>query len=333
MYDISCFKGPAKGIVALPDLTLCVAASREIAERVREITLKAPDGAVLPPFSAGAHVEIHLPDGTTRPYSLVDLDGTAMHPESYTLGVLLETESTGGSRYMHGLQPGDRVTVSAPKNSFALTDSQTPALLVAGGIGITPIASMATALKAAGRPYRLIYAGRSAGAMGFADLLTTHHGEALTLHCDDAQGCPLPLEPLLKEAADSHLYICGPRGMIEAAREIAAANGFASDAVHFELFEQAAPQAGDQPFEVEIASTGQVFTVPADKTIIEALEAEGVDLIYDCQRGDCGICQTGLLEGEADHRDVVLTDAERAANTLIHICVSRARSARLKLDL
>lgn len=317
----------------MPDLKLCVTSSREIAQRVREIVLAAPDGAALPPFSAGAHVEIHLPDGTTRPYSLVDLDGTASHPESYTLGVLLEAESTGGSRYMHGLQPGDTVTISAPKNSFALTESQAPVLLVAGGIGITPIASMATALKGAGRPYRLIYAGRSARAMGFADQLAAHHGTGLTLHCDDTEGCALPLEPLLKAAKGSHLYICGPRGMIEAAREIAAANGFAPDAVHFELFEQAAPQAGDQPFEVEIASTGQVFTVPADKTIIEALEDEGVDLIYDCQRGDCGICQTGLLEGEADHRDVVLTEAERESNTLIHICVSRARSARLKLDL
>jgi len=333
MYDISCFNHPARGITALPDLTLRVAASREIAERVREITLEAPVGAVLPPFSAGAHVEIHLPDGTTRPYSLVDLDGTASRPENYRLGVLLEAQSTGGSRYMHGLQPGDMVTISGPKNSFALTDSQAPVLLVAGGIGITPIASMATALKAAGRPYRMVYAGRNAGAMGFADLLAVHHGTALTLHCDDAEGCPLPLEPLLKAATDSHLYICGPRGMIEAAREIAAAHGFAPDAIHFELFEKTAPQSGDQPFEVEIASTGQIFTVPADKTIIEALEAEGVDLIYDCQRGDCGICQTGLLEGEADHRDVVLTDAERAANKLIHICVSRARSARLKLDL
>ncbi len=333
MYDISCFKDPAKGIVALPDLTLRVASSRQIAHRVREIVLAAPDGATLPPFSAGAHVEVHLPDGTTRPYSLVDLEGMASQPDRYTLGVLLETESTGGSRYMHGLQPGDIVSVSAPKNSFALTEANAPVLLVAGGIGITPITSMATALKATGRPYRLVYAGRSAGAMGFSDQLAAHHGARLTLHCDDAAGGPLPLEPLLKAEKTAHLYVCGPRGMIEAAREIAAANGFAPDAVHFELFENAAPQAGNQPFEVEITSTGQVFTVPADKTIIEALEAEGIDLIYDCRRGDCGICQTGLLEGEADHRDVVLTDAERASNSLIHICVSRAHSARLKLDL
>lgn len=318
----------------MSDLTLRVATVREVAERVREIVLCAADAAALPPFTAGAHIEIHLPDGTTRPYSLVDLEGKASQPDCYVLGVLLEPESTGGSRYMHGLKPGDSVRASAPKNSFALVESQAPALLVAGGIGITPIASMATALKAEGRPYRLIYAGRSARAMGFADVLARHHDAALTVHCDDATGCALPLAPLLQSAEPgAHLYICGPRAMIEAAREIAAASGFAAEAVHFELFEKAVPQAGDQPFEVEIASTGQVFTVPAEKTIIEALEAEGIDLIYDCQRGDCGICQTALLEGEADHRDVVLTDAERAANTLIHICVSRARSARLKLDL
>lgn len=318
----------------MPYLILSVASVREVAERVREITLAAPDATTLPPFEAGAHVEVRLPDGDTRPYSLVDLEGSAAQPLQYVLGVLMEAESKGGSRYMHALRPGDSVTVSAPKNSFSLTDSAAPALLVAGGIGITPIASMATALRAAGRPYRLVYAGRSAAAMGFAEQLGACHGNGLSLHCDDEAGGPLPLAPLLQAATPgTHLYVCGPRTMIEAAREIAAAAGFAPEQVHFELFEQAAPQSGDQPFEVEIASTGQVFTVPADKTIIEALEAEGIELIHDCLRGDCGICQTALLEGEADHRDVVLTDAERAANNLIHICVSRARSARLKLDL
>lgn len=318
----------------MPELNLSVLSVREIAERVREITLAAPGGSGLPPFAAGAHIEIHLPEGGTRPYSLVDLDGTADQPGHYVLGVLLETESKGGSRYMHALQPGDRVRASAPRNSFALDEGGQPALLIAGGIGITPIASMATALKAAGRPYGLVYAGRHAGAMAFSEVLAEHHGAALTLHRDDEAGCPLPLAPLLATAAPgTHLYVCGPRAMIEAAREAAAAAGLASEQVHFELFEQAVPQAGDQPFEVEIASTGQVFTVPADKTIIEVLEGAGIDLIYDCQRGDCGICQTGLLSGEGDHRDVVLTQAERAANTLIHICVSRARSSRLKLDL
>ncbi|MCC5969545.1 MAG: oxidoreductase [Pararhodobacter sp.] len=315
-------------------MTLSLLSVRDVAERVREFTLAAPDGAKLPGFAAGAHVEVRLPDGETRPYSLVDLDATAAGPDRYVLGVLLERDSRGGSRHMHALQPGDTLTLSAPKNSFALAEGAAPALLIAGGIGITPIVSMATALKAEGRPYRMVYAGRHAGAMAFADVLRDHHGAALTLHHDDVAGGPLPLAPIIQSAApETHIYVCGPRAMIEAAREAATAAGFTPEQVHFELFEQAALQTGDQPFEVEIASTGQVFTVPADKTIIEALEDEGIDLIYDCQRGDCGICQTGLLEGEADHRDVVLTDAERAANTLIHICVSRARSARLKLDL
>jgi len=325
---------PSEGIIALPELTLSVTSVRNAAERVRELVLAAPDGSALPCFSAGAHVEVRLPDGDIRPYSLVDLKGCAAQPDHYTLGVLLEPEGKGGSRHMHALQTGDTITISAPKNSFALVDTEAPVLLVAGGIGITPIASMATALKAAGRPYKLVYAGRQIGAMAFADTLKAMHGAAMTLHTDDTAGGPLALAPLLAATTpDTHLYVCGPRPMIEAARNIAADAGFTPDRIHFELFEQSAAQAGDQPFDVEIASTGQVFTIPANKTIIEVLEAEGLDLIHDCQRGDCGICQTGLLEGQADHRDVVLTEAERAANTLIHICVSRARSPRLKLDL
>jgi len=318
----------------LPDRTLIVTSAQDVAERVRKLVLAAPDGSALPGFSAGAHVEVRLPDGGSRPYSLVDLAGSTARPDHYVLGVLLEPEGKGGSRYMHALQPGDSVTIGEPKNSFALVDTEAPVLLVAGGIGITPIASMATALNAAGRTYRLVYAGRHAAAMAFADALTAAHGAALTLHSDDTAGGPLALAPLLAGAAPgTHLYVCGPRAMIEAARNIATDRGFAPDRIHFELFEQSAAQAGDTPFDVEIASTGQIFTIPADKTIIEVLEAEGIDLIHDCQRGDCGICQTGLLEGQADHRDVVLSEAERAANTLIHICVSRARSPRLKLDL
>lgn len=324
----------------MSELSLCVTSVRGVAERVRELVLAAPDGSELPGYLAGAHVEVRLPDGDTRPYSLVDLHATAANPavnpapKSYRLGVLLEAGSKGGSRHMHALQPGDSVTISMPKNSFSLVDTDAPALLVAGGIGVTPIASMAAALKAAGRPYRMVYAGRTASAMAFADTLKALHGAALSLHTDDTAGGPLALKPLIEQAAPgTHLYVCGPRPMIEAAREIAAGAGLAPSQVHFELFEKSIDQTGDRPFEVEIASTGQVFTVPPGKSIIEVLEHGGVDLVYDCQRGDCGICQTGLMEGVADHRDVVLTEAERAANTLIHICVSRARSPRLKLDL
>ena len=323
-----------QGESTVTGLILSVIAAEPVADRIRWLRLARPDGAELPAFTAGAHVEVTLPDGQTRPYSLIDFDATSAAPDTYHLGVLLETEGRGGSMHMHALSLGDTVTLAAPKTDFPLHDGPEPALLIAGGIGVTPMISMATALKAQGRPYRLVYAGRSAASMAFADRLAAQHGAALTLHHDDAAGGPLDLRALIGSAAPgTQVYVCGPRPMIEAAREIAAAAGLPHARVHFELFEAAAPQAGDQPFEVELASTGQIFTIPPGRSIIAVLEEAGVDLMYDCQRGDCGICQTAVLEGVPDHRDVVLTDAERAAGKLMHICVSRAKSPRLKLDL
>jgi ferredoxin-NADP reductase len=315
-------------------LKLRVIEAEPAAERVRRLVLAAPDGTALPAYTAGAHIKVTLPDGDTRHYSLVDLDGATANPQHYTLGVLFEAESKGGSRFMHGLKPGDTVEVSAPKNDFALSEDDGPTLLIAGGIGVTPIVSMATALKAAGRPYRIVYAARNAEAMAFAGALEARHGEALVLHHDDSAGGPLDLKSLI-EAAEQHtrIYVCGPRPMIEAAREIADAAGIPRDHVHFELFQTAVHDESEMPFEVELASSGQVFTIPPGRTIIEVLEEAGIDLMYDCQRGDCGICQTDVLEGEPDHRDVVLTEAERGSGKVMQICVSRAKTPRLKLDL
>jgi ferredoxin-NADP reductase len=334
VHDISCFKRRHAGESILDLLSLTVTATRPEAAAIRSVTLSSPDHAPLPPWTAGAHVEVALPGGDLRPYSLVDLDGTAAAPRSYVLGVLLEPDSRGGSRHMHSLQPGDALRVTAPRNSFALVDDPAPALLISGGIGVTPILSMARALRDASRPYRLVHAARSAAQMGFADHLRTTHGAALTLHHDAIAGGPLPLAPLMATAAPgTHVYVCGPRPMIEAARTAATAAGFGPERIHVELFETATPQAGDRPFEVELASSGQVFTIPPGRTIIDVLEAGGIDLMHDCQRGDCGICQTTVLSGVPDHRDVVLTEAERAAGNVMQICVSRAKSPRLKLDL
>lgn len=318
----------------MPAMTLTVQETRDEADLIRGVELAAPDGQVLPPFAPGAHIEVTLPDGDTRPYSLIDIDGSAAAPGVYRLGVRLEAESQGGSRYMHGLRPGDTVTVSEPENDFPLADDDAPALLVAGGIGVTPIISMATALQAAGRAYSFVYAARSRGALAFGEALAAQHGDRLSVHLDDEAGGPLDLDALVAAAPEgADLYVCGPRPMIDAARAAAERAGIPTARVHFELFESAAQAEGDTAFEVELASSGQVFTIPPGRTIIEVLEEAGIDLIYDCQRGDCGICQTDVLEGEPDHRDVVLSDAERAAGNVMQICVSRAKSARLKLDL
>lgn len=310
-------------------MDLTVTTSEPVAESIRHLVL-APDVGPLPGWTPGAHVDVALPDGTTRSYSLIDSAGDRAAPGAYRLGIRLDPQGDGGSRFMHGLQPGDRLRVSAPKNGFPLVESDAPVLLVAGGIGVTPLISMAAALAASGRDWRMIYAARNRTALAFLDELPA---DRLTLHLDDQAGGPADLGPAISAAAPgTHLYVCGPRPMIDAARRLAEAAGFSPDRIHFELFEAAAPQSGDQPFEVEI-NDGRIFSVPPGQTIIEVLEAEGLDLIYDCQRGDCGICRTDVRAGTPDHRDVVLTEAERASGAVMQICVSRAKGGRLVLDL
>lgn len=298
-------------------LSLTVREVRAETPRVRRIVLAGP----CPEVEAGAHVRVALPDGTSRAYSLVDLPGRG---GDWVLGVLLEEASTGGSAYMHGLTAGETLRVTPPVNQFALAPGG-PVLLIAGGIGITPILSMAAACGRAGRAFQLHYYGRAEGELAFLPELYEICGDRLRLHYD-TDAAPDFAALMMGQPAGREVYVCGPKGMIEAVK--AAATG----PVHSELFVNE-PTVADTAFEVEVRSTGQVVTVPPGISIIEALEAEGLDLIYDCQRGDCGICQTDVLDGMPDHRDVVLSDAEKAANNVMQICVSRALSPRLVLDL
>ena len=313
---------------------LKVASARMLTTTIRELVLTAADGGKLSGYTAGAHVKFQLPSGE-RSYSLVDLEpGSATDgPGQYRFAVQLEQESTGGSRHMHDLAPGDEVEALAPQNDFPLAAGK-PALLIAGGIGITPLISMATALQQAGTAFRFHYASRSSDFMAYRSELEAAFGDKLTLHFDDQIETALDIDRLLVGmAADEHVYICGPKGMIEAVKSKAEAAGIDPDRVHFELFTSAAQQSGDTEFEVEIQSSGAVFAIPVGKSIIDVLEEGGVDLVYDCQRGDCGICQTDVIEGVPDHRDVVLSDAEKSEGKVMQICVSRAKSARLVLDL
>lgn len=316
----------------MPALDLTVRVAEPAAELIRRLEL-VPRTGTLPGWTPGAHVELRLPDGSTRAYSLVDAGGGWDAPVSYTLGVRLDAQGQGGSRHVHGLRPGDAVQVLAPKNSFPLDGSTAPALLIAGGIGVTPFVSMAAALVASGRDWRMVYAARNRASLAFEAELRALAAERLTLHLDDEAGGPADLGPAIRAAVHgTHIYICGPRPMIDAARALAEAAGHAADHIHVELFEAAAPQTGDQPFEVQI-NDGRVFTVPPGQGIIEVLEAAGVDLIHDCKRGDCGICRVDVRAGVPDHRDVVLTEAERASGTVMQICVSRAKGGRLVLDI
>ncbi|MEZ5714901.1 MAG: indolepyruvate oxidoreductase subunit beta family protein [Paracoccaceae bacterium] len=313
-----------------PMTQLTVKAIEPITDRISLFTLVAADGAALPVYAPGAHIDLDLGDIGTRSYSLVDLEPQDGAPAAYRLAVQREDDGDGGSRCMHGLRMGDNVTATAPKDDFHLHQGSAPALLIAGGIGVTPILSFATALKARGTPFAFHYATRSAPLCAFRDRLEAAFGTDLTLWFDDQT--MIDLDALLAGAAPgTQIYCCGPKGMIEAVREKAEAADIDKEHVHFELFSSPASHEGDKPFEVEI-NDGRVFTIPADKTIVEVLEEAGVDVMFDCQRGDCGICQTDVLSGEPDHRDVVLSEAERASGKVMQICVSRAKSARLVLD-
>jgi len=312
---------------------------------IRAFELVAPDGAALPGFGAGAHLQVTVP-GLAEPrcYSLIELaaDAAAFDgPTRYRLGVRIEDASRGGSRFMHALKAGDRVTVAGPKNDFPMHEpagDEGPIVLIAGGIGITPIATMAAASKAAGRPFVLHYSGRSRDQLAFVDELSALAGDALVLHADDDPYTRLDVAALLASLKPArgeypHLYVCGPKGMIDATIAGAKTHGWPAERVHFELFAAAAPVAGDQPFELELRQSGRVLMVPADKTIVDVLEAADCDPMFDCKRGECGVCTVTVLEGVPDHRDYFLSDSEKAEGKLIQICISRAKSARLVLDL
>jgi ferredoxin-NADP reductase len=289
------------------------------------------EGGAVPQWKAGAHIRISLPSGGDRPYSLMALPG--LPDGCLALGVLREEISTGGSLFMHALQVGDVVKASEPVNNFRLHAGNSPTVLFAGGIGVTPILSMAVELQARGIPYRLHYAGRTQGRLAFLPQLHAICTEGLSVHYDSDES-RLDIAAAIERAPEAcHIYVCGPAGMIEAVKAGALAKGIPADRIRYELFKAEESASPGKPFEVELRSTGQTISVGADQTIIQALEEAGLEVLYDCQRGDCGICQCGVISGVPDHRDVILSDHEKASNKVMQICVSRAKSERLVLDL
>ena len=298
-----------------------------LTEQISEFVL-IPE-AKLPDWEPGAHVDVALGPLGTRSYSLISWPGTI--DAGFRIAVQREEAGDGGSKAMHALGVGDLLHLSAPKNDFAWRGGSEPVLLLAGGIGVTPLISMATSLYEAGRGFAFHYAGRSRSVMAYLPALQRAFGSSLALHPDDE--APLDLNGLCQTHADNRIYICGPSGLIEAARNAAVAVGVPADRIHVEVFQAPAEDAADRPFEVEVSSSGRVFTIPPGQSIIDVLEQAGVDLIHDCQRGDCGICQVDVLSGKPDHRDVVLSQAEKDSGKVMQICVSRAFSDRLVLDI
>ena len=302
-------------------------------KRIKEFRLAEISGGSLPDYEPGAHIRVLLPEHDYRCYSLIEFAHNSEAPNEYRIAVQLEPEGEGGSRHMHDLAEGDVITIEPPRNDFAMNE-KSPAILLAGGIGVTPMISMATKLKAIDQDFEFHYAGRSVEVMAYCDELSSAFGNQLHLHFDDDPKTSLNLEQLVQELPDTHhLYFCGPPGMLVATKTIAGAAGVAAERIHFEVFSTPSSQDDDEPFEVELASDGQVFTIPVGQTIVEVLDKAGVDIMFDCQRGDCGICQTDIVSGEPDHRDMVLSDDEKASGKIMQICVSRAKSARLVLDI
>lgn len=309
--------------------------------QIRMLHLVAPEGGALPGFSPGAHIQVgvQLPDGRsdTRHYSLIELDATACAaPQTYCIAVRREDPGRGGSRWMHeAVQVGDVLQVTAPRNDFAMQAAEGECtVLVAGGIGVTPLMSMAAQCCAEGRSVRMHYAGRSRALMAFLPELQAMLGDGLRVHVDDEAGAPLDVVALMDACADSdRLHVCGPQVMLDAILAEAARRGWAPERVRFELFAAPQAQAGDAAFEVVLTSSGQRLMVGPTQTLLEVLEAAGCDPMFDCRRGECGVCAVPVVSGDIDHRDHVLTPREKEAGNVIQTCVSRCKSATLVLDI
>jgi ferredoxin-NADP reductase len=306
-----------------------VTAIRDVAVDVRAYELVSADGRPLPPWTPGSHVDVHVPTGLVRQYSLCSDPAVK---EGYRIAVKKEQAGRGGSLSMHeDVELGSVLAIGVPRNYFPLALDATPSLLIAGGIGITPIYAMVRSLAAAGRPWTLHYCARSETHAAFHDELHALAPRSVVRHFSEVP--VLEVAPLLgAQRPDVHVYCCGPVGLMAAVKE-ATANRDA-ERVHFEWF--AAPavdRSRDQAFEVELARSGIVANVPADRTILQVVRECGIDAPSSCEEGVCGTCETRLLAGDGDHRDLLLTPEERAQNRSIMICVSRARSKRLVLDL
>lgn len=313
----------------IPMTPLVVARAELAAEDIRLFELRDPGGAELPEFTAGAHVSVGTPDGLVRKYSLCN---DPAERDRYLIAVKREAAGRGGSVAMFDkLKTGDRLPVSVPRNDFPLLPSPAGYILIAGGIGITPILSMARHLKATGGRFKLYYLTRSRATTAFhAELSEPQFRGIVTIHHDG--GDPdkaLDLWPVL-EKPRGHVYCCGPRGLMQAVRDMT--GHWSSAAVHFEAFQE--PErttVDDRPFKVTLKSSGEVVDVPVGTTILEALRAAGKNVAFSCESGTCGSCKSHLVSGDVDHRDLVLTEQEKTSH--IMVCVSRARSGDLVIDL
>lgn len=311
--------------------TLVVAGRETVAEGVVELVLRRPDAAALPPWEPGAHVDLLLAPGLTRPYSLC---GDPRDPTQWRVAVLREEAGRGGSRFVHDrLAPGSTLRVRGPRNNFALAPAARY-LFVAGGIGVTPILPMLEQASRTGVPWRLLYGGRTAASMAYTERVQAH-GEKVQLRPQDRFGL-LDLDAFLgAPSEDTLVYCCGPGPLLDAMAT--ATKAWPAGALHTERFSAVAPTAeqaaAEREFEVILSRSGLSLTIPPGCSILDEVERAGIDVATSCREGTCGSCETDVLEGDPEHRDSLLTPDEQEAGTTMYICVSRARGDRLVLDL
>jgi vanillate O-demethylase ferredoxin subunit len=319
-------------------IEVVVSARRHEADGIATFELVRADGGALPPFAPGAHIDVDIGNGITRQYSLCN----APHEtHRYLIGVLRDEASRGGSAGMHQLvREGSVLRIGAPNNLFPLVPAAHTVLL-AGGIGVTPLLAMAEHLAACGQSFEFHYCARSPERMAFRERIAqSSYAAQVTLHLDSgALAQRLDARSLLAGApADTRVYVCGPAGFIDHIGAAAQRAGWPAERLHVERF-AAAPRMeqgageGDTAFSIELASSGRVLEVPPNRTVIQVLAQHGVEVPVSCEQGICGTCLTRVLSGEPDHRDSYLTEEEQAVNDIFTPCCSRAKSARLVLDL
>lgn len=325
----------------LETIKLKITQIKELTPLIKSFKLQSIDEKHLQGFSAGAHINIEIPEHGNYPvqwraYSLINIDinNNSQNSQSeYEIAIRREDSGNGGSLYLHNYAKiGDILNVRPPSNDFPLNIDEDDIILFAGGIGITPIASMANALKQNDRKFTLHYSARERSQIAYEAELQNAFDDELRLHFDNEANA-LNIERILSRANPCQpIYVCGPKGMIDAIMNLAKQKSWNENNLHTELFTSAAPHETDCEFEVEIKSSGKTIIVGAKETLLDALVRNKIEPLYDCRNGYCGLCSVNVISGEIDHRDTYLLDEDKAKGNVIQACVSRGKS-KLVLDL
>ena len=306
-------------------------------EEVKDIIsfeLVEKDGGKLPPFTAGAHIDIYLKSGLTRQYSICNNPNDA---NFYKVAILKESASRGGSIEIHDtIKNEDILQISEPRNLFELEPNAKKYLLFAAGIGITPILSMAEYLADKGADFQIHYSAKSKNSASFADQLSSSKLGDFTKFYFSDENNRLDIQKELESIdSDAHIYVCGSNRYIDNILEVYSKLNLPESQIHREFFSSSVEvdESKDAEFEVELKNSGKIYTIPSDRTIFEVLDENGVEITVSCEQGVCGSCMTKVIDGIPEHRDSFLLDSEKKANNIITPCCSRAKSEKLILDL